>query len=164
MTTMQVISEWVRLTNQQFVPQRKRCTEFKELFSGYFSEEFLAKSYYVVVPQIPVPAYQFPEQNGLTDLFNRDLAGLTLDDTYYLIPAVEDNLRIHFHELVHVAQWRHWGFEGFVSRYLEELTDYGYDEMPLERMARELDTQCVAGGPMVDVPSIIQTLNWHPHA
>ncbi|WP_152206983.1 hypothetical protein [Marinobacter changyiensis] len=158
MTMIEIISEWIRLTNQQFVPQRKPCTEFKELFAGYFPEEFLATSYYVIVPQMPVPAYQFLEQHGLTDLFNRDLAGLTLNDTYYLIPGAEDNLRIHFHELVHVAQWQHWGVEDFVSRYLEELTNYGYDKMPLERMAYDLDALYVAGGPVVDVPRIIQAL------
>lgn len=100
---------------------------------------------------MPVPAYQFLADHGLTDLFNRNLAGLTLDNTYYLRPSVEDNLRIHFHELVHVAQWQHLGVEGFITRYLQELQAFGYDNMPLERMAYDLDAQYAAGGPIADV-------------
>ncbi|PFG54335.1 hypothetical protein ATG98_3560 [Marinobacter sp. LV10R520-4] len=158
MTTIEVIREWMRLTNQQFVPQRKPCTEFNDLFFGYFPEEFLATSYYVIVPHMPVPAHKFLVQHGLTDLFNRDLAGLTLNDTYYLIPTHENDLQIHFHELVRVAQWHHWGFEGFIARYLEELKNFGYDNMPLERMAHDLGGYYTAGDALVNVPRIIEAL------
>jgi hypothetical protein len=153
-----IITEWVRLMNQQFAMDRRPCTEFKELFAGYFPDAFLEKSYYVVVPQVPVPAYGFLEQHGLTTLFDRRLAGLTLNDTYYLVGEVADNLRVHFHELVHVAQWQQLGVEGFVCRYLEELRLYGYENMPLERMAYELDAQFVAGGPAVDVIGLVPRL------
>jgi hypothetical protein len=61
-----IITDWIWLTNQQFQDRRRPCTQFKELFAGYFSESFFAKSYYVVVPQMPVPAYQFLEAQGLT--------------------------------------------------------------------------------------------------
>jgi hypothetical protein len=158
MTMIEVIREWIRLTNQQYLPQRKPCTEFNDLFAGYFPEEFLATSYYVIVPQMPVPAHEFLAQHGLTDLFNRDLAGLTLNDTYYLIQTHENDLQIHFHELVRVAQWHHWGVEGFISRYLEELKNFGYDNMPLERMAHDLGGYYVAGDALVNVPRIIEAL------
>lgn len=158
MTMLEIISEWMRLMNQQFIPSRKSCLEFREAFAGYFHEDFLANSYYVVVPQIPVPAYQFLEQHGLEKLFNRNLAGLTLNDTYYVVPEVADNLQIHFHELVHVAQWQNLGVEGFITRYLEELKSFGYDNMPLERMAYELDERYMAGGPVVDVQKTVQSL------
>jgi len=158
MTMLEVISEWMRLMNQQFIPRRKSCLEFREAFAGYFHEELLANSYYVVVPQGPVPVEQFLEQHGFENLFNRELAGLTLNDTYYVVPEVADNLRIHFHELVHVAQWRNLGVERFITRYLEELRSFGYDQMPLERMAYELDERYMAGGPVIDVEKTIQTL------
>lgn len=155
MTMLEIISEWMRLMNLQFDDLRRPCTAFKEPFAGYFPESFLAQTHYVVVPQMPVPAYQFLEQHGLTDLFNRDVAGLTLNNTYYLLPSVENNLRVHFHELVHVAQWQRLGVEGFVTRYLQELQAVGYDKMPLERMAYDLDAQYAAGGPVVHVPDVV---------
>lgn len=151
-----IINQWVRLTNRQFDDLKRPCTEFTEQFEGYYSSEFLAQSYYVVVMQMPVPAYQFLEDHGLTSLFNRDVAGLTLGDTYYLLPSVAKNLQVHFHELVHVAQWQRLGGEGFVTRYLQELKGVGYENMPLERMAYDLDAQYVAGGPATDVLNVVE--------
>ena len=155
---IEILTDWIRLTSQQFQDRRRPCTQFKELFAGYFPESFLAKSYYVVVPQMPVPAYHFLETYGLTDLFDRDLAGLTLNNTYYLLPSVENNLRIHFHKLVHVAKWQRLGVEGFIERYLRELQASGYDKIPLERMAYELDKQYVYGWSIVDVVERVKGL------
>lgn len=158
MEMMNMLSEWVRLMNQQFQPNRKCCIDYRDSFGGYFPEDFLARSYYVVVPQIPMPAYQWLEEHGLHSLFDHDLAGLTLDNTYYLLPSVADNLRVHFHELVHVAQWQHFGVEGFINRYLEELKTYGYEEMPLERMAYDLDRAYSQGEANVQVLPIVKAL------
>lgn len=153
------ITTWVHWTNQQFEVQRRPCSEFKELFAGYFSEGFLTRSFYVVADQIPLPPKELLEEISLGGLFEQQLAGLTLGDTYYLLPSAADNLRIHFHELVHVAQWQHLGVEGFLTRYINELKSYGYDEMPLERMAYELDARYVAGGPVVEVLPMVQKLD-----
>lgn len=154
----QEITAWIHSTNQQFEAQRQSCSEFKELFAGYFPEEFLTRSFYVVMDQIPLPPKDLLEAGNLVDLFGRQLEGLTLDDTYYLLPTAADNLQIHFHELVHVAQWQHLGVEGFLARYLNELNSYGYNEMPLERMAYELDARYLAGRPVVEVLPMVQAL------
>lgn len=92
----------------------------------------------------------------MSKLADRNIEGLTLDDTCYLTPPAANNLRIHFHELVHVAQWQHLGLDKFIARYLEELTIYGYDGMPLEKMAHDLDARFVAGGPVVDVRKVVR--------
>ncbi len=152
------ITAWIHSTNQQFEVQRQSCSEFKELFAGYFPEEFLTRSFYVVTDRIPLPAKDLLEAGNLGSLFGRQIEGLTLNDTYYLVPTAADNLQIHFHELVHVAQWHHLGVERFLARYLNELNRYGYNEMPLERMAYELDARYLAGRPVVDVLPVVQAL------
>jgi hypothetical protein len=86
------------------------------------------------------------------------MSGLTLDNTYYMLPSVENNLRVHFYELVHVAQWQSLGVEGFIERYLQELQASGYEKMPLERMAFELDKRYVAGGDIIDVIERVRAL------
>ncbi|WP_339783504.1 hypothetical protein [uncultured Marinobacter sp.] len=48
-------------------------------------------------------------------------------------------LRLHFHELVHVVQWRELRPQGFIERYIREIQDFGYYEAPLENMAYALD-------------------------
>ncbi|UZD64641.1 hypothetical protein [Marinobacter sp. AN1] len=155
---LDTIRSWVNETNLHFATSRRPCTEFKELFAGYFPESFLARSYYVEVPEVPLPPLEYVSQAGLDDLFGQSVAGLTLDDTYYLTPSAANNLRIHFHELVHVAQWQQLGYRNFISRYLEEISIYGYDQMPLERMAYDLDARFVAGGPVVDVRQTVRKL------
>lgn len=155
---LEAIRSWVNQTNLHFATARRPCTEFKELFAGYFPGNFLARSYYVEVPELPLPPREFLVPAGLGDLAGRHVGGLTLDDTYYLMPSAADNLRIHFHELVHVAQWQQLGPGGFIARYLKELVAYGYECMPLERMAYGLDARFVAGGPVVDVRQEVRNL------
>jgi hypothetical protein len=50
-----------------------------------------------------------------------------------------------FHELLHVVQWQVLGIAGFGWRYLLEYIHYGYDSMPLERMAVKLADRYEAG-------------------
>jgi hypothetical protein len=65
---------------------------------------------------------------------------------------------LHFHELVHVVQWRHLGPEQILGRYANGLERFGYRQSPLERIAYDLEerfdreaqpfdaeTECVAG-------------------
>ena len=164
---LETIRSWVNETNRHFTPARRPCTDFTELFAGYFSEHFLARSYYVETSEVPLPPRELVGQWALEDLAGRTLEGLTLDDTYYLTPSAANNLRIHFHELVHVAQWQHLGPDRFIARYLEELTVHGYDRMPLERMAYDLDARFVAGGPVMDVHQVVRegldTQSTDPH-
>ena len=47
-----------------------------------------------------------------------DVAGITYKNTYYILPNAVHNLRVHFHELVHVVQWRELGAHAFIMRYI----------------------------------------------
>jgi len=151
-----VIAQWIDKTNQAFAPQRLSCRKWQVPFAGYFSERFLDQCHYVIVPEIPLPDEAFLRAAGLGPDFSNQVAGLTLDNTYYLLPSVAEALNVHFHELVHVAQWQHLGVTGFVSRYLHEWRAYEYREMPLERMAYTLEAQFLEGGPRVNIPDHVQ--------
>ena len=45
---------------------------------------------------------------------------------------------LHFHELVHVIQWRLLGPEKFLAFYADGLERFGYRNSPLEVMAYNL--------------------------
>ena len=53
-----------------------------------------------------MPKPHFPEfrQMGLGDFTDMSVEGITYKNTYYILPHVARTLRLHFHELVHVAQ------------------------------------------------------------
>ena len=64
-----------------------------------------------------------------------DMAGITYLDTYFVRA---DNARaesLHFHELVHVIQWRLLGPEKFLALYADGLERLGHRNSPLEVMA-----------------------------
>ena len=150
------IAQWVEKTNQAFIPNRLSCRKWQAPLAGYFSERFLAQCHYVIVPEIPLPDEALLQSVGLGAAFSNHVAGLTLDNTYYLLPSVADALNVHFHELVHVAQWQQLGAVGFVSRYLHEWGAYEYRDMPLERMAYALEAAFLEGGSRIDVPEYVR--------
>jgi hypothetical protein len=64
------------------------------------------------------------------DFEQMDMAGITYLDTYFVRAD-----QVHFHELVHVIQWRLLGPENFLARYADGLERFGYRNSPLEKMA-----------------------------
>ena len=46
---------------------------------------------------------------------------------------------VHFHELIHVIQWRLLGSEGFLRAYANGLEEFGYENSPLEKMAYDAE-------------------------
>ncbi|MGF1794256.1 hypothetical protein L4D21_27225, partial [Photobacterium profundum] len=69
--------------------------------------------------------------------------------------CLAENLRLHFHELVHVAQWQHLGAVSFLQRYINEVQSLGYDEAPLEKIAYAFDDHFSKGKDKIDVPNFI---------
>lgn len=68
-----------------------------------------------------------------------------VQNTYYILPHVTQNLRLHFHELVHIAQWDQLGAANFIQRYIEEIQRHSYEDAPLEKMAYGLDAHYASG-------------------
>jgi hypothetical protein len=93
---------------------------------------------------------------GLGDFFDMPINGITYKKTYYIHPDIEYNLKIHFHELVHVVQRNLLGAKRFISRYINELQRYGYESAPLEKMAYFLDEYYNSGGKKIDVNSYVE--------
>ncbi len=107
----------------------------------YFSAELLASTkviYVDVVPTPPLSAFgltQFPEFENMVS------NGITFLDTFFVQEDLLDDERLHFHELVHVLQWRIMGPKSFVAAYAEGLERFGYRDSPLEEMAYDLDAR-----------------------
>ncbi len=150
------IEDWIDATNRAFLPKRQSCVRFAQAFSGYFPQAFLEEAGFVMVDRIPKPDFPQLRQLGIDDLLELAAAGMTYKTTYYLLSAQSRNLRLHFHELVHVAQWRLLGGPGFIARYLAEIRCNGYADAPLERMAYALETRYADNAPAFDVPTEVR--------
>jgi hypothetical protein len=94
--------------------------------------------------------------SGFDDFENLDAAGITYLSSFFVRLGHERNESLHFHELVHVVQWRHLGPERFIIAYaLGHLLSGGYRANPFEVMAYELQARFDRGGPAFDVASIV---------
>jgi hypothetical protein len=146
------IEQWVDQLNEKYSEQRVSCNELSKYFKGFYKKSFLKKAYFVVVDRIPKPDFPELRQMGLGGFIDMNVDGITYKDTYYIKQEFAQDLRLHFHELVHVAQWKHLGAAGFIERYISEINKYGYDNAPLEIMAYSCDSHFASNGERFDVP------------
>ncbi len=147
------IENWIDQTNQNHSNEKQPCSIFEEKFDGFYTKKFLENSYFVLVDEIPKPDFQELRDAGFSNFIDMPAIGITYKDTYYINKDYELGLRLHFHELVHVAQWKILGAGNFIQRYMNEIVTYGYDDSPLEIMAYGLDEHFTNNGSTLDVPS-----------
>jgi hypothetical protein len=152
------IEEWIDQTNIDYQGKRISCSKYFEEFKGFYSLEFLQKAYFVIADTIPKPNFPELRKIGLGDFIDMEVNGITYKNTYYVLPHLAHELRLHFHELVHVAQWDHLGAMPFIERYITEIQTVGYSEAPLERMAYAFDSHFSNGGKKVDVPTYVASI------
>ena len=149
------IERWIDQTNIEYKDQRICCDKFSDDFDGFYSLPFLKKAYYVVVNEIPKPNFYELSEQGLSEFLDMKVDGITYKNTYYVLPQLASNLRLHFHELVHVAQWSNLGAVKFMQRYINEIQAHGYEEASLEKMAYALDAHFSNGGDKIDVVNYV---------
>ena len=70
-----------------------------------------------------------------------DARGITYLNTYFVRANQAGDESLHFHELVHVIQWRILGPEKFLAAYADGLERFGYRGSPLEVMAYDLQAR-----------------------
>ncbi|WP_111976729.1 hypothetical protein [Algibacillus agarilyticus] len=149
------IESWIDQTNIDYQDKKISCSKFFDEFKGFYSLEFLQKSYFVITDEIPKPNFPELREMGLGDFIDMEVSAITYKNTYYVLPQWASDLRLHFHELVHVAQWAHLGAIPFIERYIIEIQTSGYNEAPLEKMAYGFDSHFMNGGEKVDVPNYV---------
>ena len=95
------------------------------------------------LPFPPVSEYGLPEFQTMA---NMPMAGITLRDMYFVHPEYS-SAGVHFHELVHVLQWRALGVRPFLLTYALGVLQCGYERSPLEAIAFNLQAQFEEGTP-----------------
>jgi hypothetical protein len=135
------VLEWIRttLTANADAAQSVASRGFSRL-PLYFSENTLASTKVVLVDPLPMPPLSSMGLARFADFERGDFDGITYLDTIFLKPTQSDNENMHFHELVHVIQWRLLGPDRFLLSYANGLECFGYRESPLEAMAYDAET------------------------
>ena len=157
-----LLESWIDEINEAHKSDRHPCSVLQHQFGSYYRPELLRSSYFVVVNALPMPKMPELREAGLGDFIDNEdhFGGITYKDTYYLVPEAARDVGIHFHELVHVIQWRTLGARNFIQRYMEEIRRFGYSEKaPLEGMAYGLQRMFEKGVVPFDVErKVVATL------
>ena len=150
------IEQWIDQVLSDYSEKALSCSVFSNVFTGFYSPETLESCFFVIVDEIPKPDFPELREAGLDGFIDMNLHAITYKNTYFIKRGYENDLALHFHELVHVQQWKCLGGQGFISRYIQELHQHGYDDAPLERMAYALDAYFSAQNEAFDIPKYVQ--------
>jgi len=153
---LEELEKWIYQVNFSHKGVRRSCSTLQEHFNGFYSPEFLKTAFFVVTDEIPKPDFPRLRELGLGDFIDMDLGGITYNNTYYIKREAANELRLHFHELVHVLQWLELAPQGFIERYIREIQDFGYNNAPLEKMAYALDRHYQSKGRHLSVEQFVR--------
>ena len=121
----------------------------------YFSKAQIEAAKFVVVNRVPVPPLSSMGLSRFNEFERGDYDGVTYLDTYFLKRAGADDESLHFHEMIHVVQWRLLGAEFFVAMYAGGLEKFGYRNSPLEKMAYDAQELFSRSGPIFDAEKLV---------
>ncbi len=121
----------------------------------YCSPALLASTKFVVVERVPMlPLSDFGlSQFAAFEQGNYD--GITYLDTFFVRRHLATDERLHFHELIHVLQWRLLGPERFLAAYAGGLEAFGYRNSPLEVMAYDAEETFVRTAQPFDAEKLV---------
>ena len=121
----------------------------------YFTEKTLASAKVVLVDPLPIPPLSSMGLARFADFERGNFDGITYLDTFFLKPTQSNNENVHFHELVHVIQWRLLGPDRFLFLYANGLECSGYRQSPLEAMAYDAEAAFASSTDIFNVEKMV---------
>jgi hypothetical protein len=121
----------------------------------YFSRELLGSARVVVVERVPMPPLTALGLNQFAEFERADNSGVTYLDTYFVKRDRACDEALHFHELIHVLQWRALGPQGFLAAYAAGLEAFGYRDSPLEVMAYDAEAAFSQAAAIFDAEKLV---------
>ncbi|MEM7228040.1 MAG: hypothetical protein AAF432_04410 [Planctomycetota bacterium] len=123
----------------------------------YYPAALLDEARVVITDEIPFPPVGEAGLDEMMPTSETMIDGITFGDMYFIREHRAEDEALHFHELVHVLQWRLLGPDAFLLRYATEWLSVGYREAPLEVMAYDLQRAFESGRETFNVPDRV----WH---
>ena len=105
----------------------------------YFDPSLLETAKFIAIDRLPMPPLSAMGLSRFGVFEQGDFNGITYLNRYFIKQAVVTEEAIHFHELIHVIQWRLLGPEDFLAAYANGLDEFGYENSPLEKMAYDAE-------------------------
>jgi hypothetical protein len=122
----------------------------------YFSRTQIEAAKFVVVDRVPVPPLSEIGLSQFKEFEHGDYDGITYLDKYFLKRSKACDESLHFHEMIHVVQWRLLGAELFLTKYAGGLENFGYRNSPLEKMAYDAQELFSPSMPIFDAEKLVE--------
>lgn len=135
-----LVEQWISnlLKEEKGRSQAVAYFQFKNL-AQFFPADFLNPLQVVITERIPVPPLEQLGLKNLYDLTQHNFIGIAYEQTYFVRADYEFDEIVHFHEIIHLVQWKELDAENFLLLYALGLMEKGYRESPLEVMAYAYD-------------------------
>ncbi|MDD5327011.1 MAG: hypothetical protein PHY02_04245 [Phycisphaerae bacterium] len=114
----------------------------------YFSHSTLQTTQVAYVPKVITPPLEQLGVSGFNDFEHGSYWGITYKDFFFIDSSLRDSESDHFHEAVHIVQWRELGAKKFLFLYAKGLKEDGYWNCVLEVMAYQNQTKFDKGTPI----------------
>jgi hypothetical protein len=105
----------------------------------YFDHTSLESARFIPIDRVPMPPLATMGLERFAAFQQGDFNGVTYLNRYFIKRPVVTEEALHFHELIHVIQWRLLGPESFLTAYANGLDEFGYENSPLEKMAYDAE-------------------------
>jgi hypothetical protein len=121
----------------------------------YFDYDLLETVKFIPVDQVPMPPLSAMGLDRFAAFEQGNFHGVTYLDRYFIKWTVVTEEALHFHELIHVIQWRLLGPEGFLRAYANGLDEFGYENSPLEKMAYDAEASFKRSSAIFDAEKFV---------
>jgi hypothetical protein len=121
----------------------------------YFDPSLLETAKFIAIDRLPMPPLSEMGLSRFAIFEQGDFNGITYLDRYFIKQTVVLEEAIHFHELIHVIQWRLLGPEDFLAAYANGLDEFGYENSPLEKMAYDAEAAFKRSFPIFDAEKYV---------
>lgn len=151
------IKAWVERTVAAHRPSSQPVASLKfPRLNHFFANETLARARVVTLPRVPMPPLISMGLPEFADFEQMNAEGITYLDIFFVQNDFARNESLHFHELVHIIQWRLLGPERFLMAYALGHLSGGYDQNPLEQAAYQLQARFDRNEPAFDTETLIR--------
>lgn len=149
------VRAWVESTRAEYsaASQPVASLGFARL-PQYFTRELLDATRVTTVTRIPFPPIVDLGLIEFADIAQMGLSAITFGDLIFVHQSLKTET-VHFHELLHVVQWRTLGVEKFMLAYATGIMQYGYAQSPLEALVYDLQSQFNRSEAIADVESSV---------
>ena len=121
----------------------------------YFVPSLLETAKFIAIDRLPMPPLSAMGLSRFAVFEQGDFTGITYLNRYFIKQAVVTEEAIHFHELIHVIQWRLLVPEDFLAAYANGLDEFGYENSPLEKMAYDAEAAFKRPSPIFDAEKFV---------